>query len=103
MIEWTNLDFADLFLQWIAREYPACGNGWVSVLDIETEFFPRFQEAARCHHLGSGALYRGLSAVTEKRERRFTEFSGRRCSMTEYKVPKSASAVIDLAAERRRA
>ena len=51
MVEWTNVDFAGLFLRWVARKYPACRNGWVSVFDIETEFFPRFQEAAGCRYL----------------------------------------------------
>ena len=104
MIEWTNADFAGLFLRWIAQEYPACRNGWVSVFDIETEFFPRFQEAAGCHYLECGALYRGLGAVTQKRDRRYTEYSGKRHSMTEYKVARAAATVVDLAAaERKRA
>jgi hypothetical protein len=98
MVEWTNQDFAQLFLRWLATE-PACRNGWVSVLDIETEFFPRFQADAGCHHLGVGALYRGLGKVTKKRERTYTEYSGKRCSMTEYKVTAPA-AVVQLAQRR---
>ena len=101
-LEWTNQDFARLFLWWLATE-PAFGNAWVSVHDIETELFPRFQADSGCHYLEVGALYRGLGKVTQKRERTYTEYSGKRCSMTEYKVPKSASAVVDLATERRRA
>lgn len=96
MVEWTNADFAHLFLHWLAREYPAYRNGWVSAFDIETEFFERFQEAAHCYYLECGALYRGLGAVTKKRDRRFTEYSGRRCSMTEYLVPDPAASTKGL-------
>jgi hypothetical protein len=74
----------------------------VSVLDIETDFFPRFQDAAGCRYLEYGTLYRGLSECTEKRERRYTGFSGKRHSMTEYLVPGPAGDVVDLA-ERREA
>jgi hypothetical protein len=93
MIEWTNPNFARRFLLWLATEYPDCRNGWVSVLDIETEFFPRFQVAAGCHYLACGALFRGLGKVTQKREHTYTEFSGRRCSMTEYRVPNVTAAL----------
>jgi hypothetical protein len=103
-IEWTNQDFARLFLLWLATEYPSTQNGWVSVLDIETEFFDRFQEADGCHYLACGALYRGLGKVTKKRERTYTDYNGKRCSMTEYKVPKAASNVVDITTpERKRA
>jgi hypothetical protein len=103
--EWSNEDFACLFLRWLATEYPACRNGgWVSVPDIDDEFFVRFQEAAGCHYLEYGALYQGLGKVTQKRERQYKDCAGKRCSMTEYKVPRAASNVVDLAAaERKRA
>jgi hypothetical protein len=100
--EWSNEDFARLFLQWLATEYPACRDGgWVSVPDIDDEFFLRFREAAGCPYLECGALYQGLSKVTQKRERTYKDGTGKRCSMTEYKVPKAAAAVVDLAAAKR--
>jgi hypothetical protein len=104
-VEWTNEDFARVFLWWLATEYPACRNGgWVSVPDIDDEFFVRFQEAAGCHYLEYGALYQGLGKVTQKRERQYKDCFGKRCSMTEYKVPRAASNVVDLvAAEPKRA
>jgi hypothetical protein len=102
-LEWTNQDFARLFLWWLATE-PTCRNGWVSVPDIDDDFFARFQADAGCHCLGVGALYRGLGAVTQKRERNYTDFTGKRCSMTEYLVPDPTASVVELeAAERRRA
>jgi hypothetical protein len=76
----------------------------VSAWDIEEEFFPRFQEAAECFYLECGALYRGLGKVAKKRDRTYTNRVGKRCSMTEYKVPKAASSVVEIAeAERKRA
>ena len=102
-LEWTNQDFAHLFLWWLATE-PVFRNAWVSVHDIETELFPRFQDDASCLNLEVGALFRGLGKVTQKRDRTYTDWTGKRCSMTEYKVPKVASYVVDLAAaERKRA
>jgi hypothetical protein len=103
-VEWTNADFGHLFLLWIAGEYPACRNAWVNVNDIEDEFYVRFIEAAGYRNLQLGALLRGLGEVTAKRERSCTDFTGKRRSVTEYKVPKAASNVVDLAAaERKRA
>ena len=88
--EWTNADFARLFLLWLAGEYPACRNAWISVHDIEDEFSIRFIEAAECHSLQLGALLRGLGKVTLKRERTYTDWTGKRCSMTEYKNPEGS-------------
>jgi hypothetical protein len=91
-----------LFLQWLAGTYPACHNGgWVSVPDIDDEFFVRFQEAAECHALERGALFQGLGKVTQKRERAYKNGAGMRCSMTEYKVSKTAATVVDIAAAKR--
>src|SRR5262245_27962417 len=51
-VEWSNEDFACWFLLWLATEFPACQNcGWVSVPDIDDEFFVRFQEDAGCPYL----------------------------------------------------
>jgi hypothetical protein len=90
-VEWSNQDFAGLFLRWLTTEYPSSRNGWVAAIDIETEFFSRFQEATGCHYLECGALYQGLGKVTEKRERTYKDGTGKRCSLTEYKVRREAS------------
>jgi hypothetical protein len=100
-VEWTPADFARCFLWWLATEYTNCAGRNVSIADIEDEFFPRFQTAAGCQSLQLGTLLRGLGEVTKKGERRYTDHTGKRCSMTEYRVPKLAAKVVDLDAVRR--
>ena len=51
-LEWTNEDFARLFLWWLATE-PVCRNGWVSVHDIETEALPQVSGGRRLPPPGS--------------------------------------------------
>jgi hypothetical protein len=100
-IHWTNRDFALEFLYWLVNEYPDCRNGWVNVPDLEDEFFDRFREAAGCPNLEDGALLRGLTEVLGrkgKREQSYRNAAGERYWLTEYKVPESAAAVIELAA-----
>ena len=65
---------------------------WVYVGDIEDEYLPHFQAAAECH-FEAGALQRGLGDVlgkTGKRERTYTDSTGKRRYKTEYRVPKAA-------------
>jgi hypothetical protein len=103
-IHWTNEDFARVFLRWLVAEYPNTQNSWVNVPDLTEEFFDRFRSASGCTHLEDGALFRGLSKATEKREQTYTNAVGKRYSLIEYKVPKAAASVVKLAgAERKRA
>jgi hypothetical protein len=83
-------------------EYPNTQNSWVNVPDLTEDFFDRFRSASGCTHLEDGALFRGLSKATEKREQTYTNAVGKRYSLIEYKVP--ATSVMNLAeAERKRA
>jgi hypothetical protein len=100
-LEWTPEDFACYFLWWLAAEYPDCAGRNVSLADIEDDFFPRFQAATGCHDLQLGTVLRGLGVVTKKVERRYTDWTGRRCSITEYHVPDPAAAVVNLAEAKR--
>jgi hypothetical protein len=102
-MEWTPADFAGCFLWWLSTTYPDCAGYNISLADIEDEFFPRFQAAAGCHNLQLGTLLRGLGEITKKGERRYTDCTGKRCSMTEYCVPKAASPnVVERAAAERK-
>ena len=100
--EWTPADFAWFFLWWVATEYPECAGRTITWPDIEDAFLPRFQASTGCH-LQPGTLQRGLNEVTTKHEERFTDVTGSRRSRTVYDVPAPAAAVVDLAAERKRA
>jgi hypothetical protein len=101
-LDWTPQDFACMFLLWVADEYPDCVGRNISLPDVETEFFPRFQAATGCHNLQVGTLQRGLREVKETAY--YTDRTGKRCSVTVYWVPDPAAAVVDLAAaERKRA
>jgi hypothetical protein len=62
----------------------------VSALDIETEF-SQVPVDTGCNFLEAGALLRGLGEVTQKREHRYADCTGKRRSLTEYRVPKVAS------------
>jgi hypothetical protein len=87
--EWTNEDFAREFLRWIAREYPDCAGRKIVANDIEVSFLPRFQAATGCVHLALGSLLRGLSNVTQKTERSYTDWTGLQRTTMEYRVPRS--------------
>jgi hypothetical protein len=100
-LEWTPEDFARCFLWWLATEFPDCAGCNIRLSDIDDEFFPRFQAATGCHNLQLGALLRGLGGITKKSERRYMDYTGKRCSMTEYLVPKPVAAVVELAAAKR--
>jgi hypothetical protein len=103
--EWTSEDFARLFILWLTHEVPETRGKWVSALDIETEYFERFQVAAECYYLEVGSLLRGLGrhlGKAGKRDRTYTDATGKRREKAEYKIPKVAANVIDLA-ERKRA
>jgi hypothetical protein len=84
--EWSNDDFATLFLRWLSKSYPKTRGKWVCVPDIEKHLLERFRAATGCIHLQLGALERGLGAITEKREMAYLDATGRRCTMTEYLV-----------------
>lgn len=101
--EYTPADFARIFLQWIATEYPPCSGRNVNVPDIEEGFLPRFKAAIDCPYLQLGTLLRGLGEVTEKGEERYTDWTGRRRSTTTYDVPRPPAAVVNLSVERKRA
>ena len=100
-LHWTNRDFALEFLCWLVAEYPDCRDGWVNVPDLEQDFFDRFREAVGCSLVEDGALFRGLTEVLGrqgKRDQAYRSALGERCWVTEYRVPASAEAVIELAA-----
>lgn len=85
--DWTPQDFARLFLEWVASEYPSCRGSSIVKPDVEKYFLPRFKAATGCTHLKLGSLLLGLGDVTHKSERMYTDGTGRRRSVMVYDVP----------------
>lgn len=84
--DWSQEDFAEVFLSWLVMTDPNYRNGWVWVPDIRKHLFKRFRAEAGCKHLKFGALVRGLGGVTQKREVTHTDITGQRRTTTEYWV-----------------
>jgi hypothetical protein len=99
-INWSNDDFATMFLDWLVATDPNYRSGWVWLPDIEKHLFKRFKAETGCKHLKLGALIRGLASVTGRREADYTDHTGRRRTTVEYWVG-DAVAVVDLAEARR--
>jgi len=72
----------------VADTYPMCRGATISSHDIQTSFFPEFKLTTGRVHLRLGKLLRGLSKVTERREYKYVDRTGRRRAGVEYVVPK---------------
>jgi hypothetical protein len=84
--EWSQEDFAAVFLARLVMCDPNYRNGWVWFPDIRKHLFKRFKAEAGCRYLKLGALVRGLGNVTQRREVTHTDITGRRRTTTEYWV-----------------
>jgi hypothetical protein len=84
--EWSQEDFARVFLSWLVMADPNYRNGWVWFPDIRKHLFKRFKAEAGCRYLQLGALVLGLGSVTLKREMAYADITGRRWTATEYWV-----------------
>ena len=103
---WSNEDFAEAFLDWIVESCPGSAERWLCAADVKLDLLPRFKLEFECPNLRFGGLTRGLAKVTKKREKAWTDWTGRRRTTTEYLVPKPAkteTALVDPARAQARA
>jgi hypothetical protein len=94
---------AEELLTWLAATYPPYAGRYVAHADLEEHLWPLFQAATGCKR-SLASVVRGLNKMTDTRDRDYIDpRDGRRRTVKEYRVPQSATVVVDMAAARKRA